>query len=150
MQLLFKIAATDDGIIDEEWDLLNKVMVGLKLKSKQIDRLCRRYGPLRSEKASSDKSKQTESSNQSKKSRQSQNSEKNTKDNISNISHADAKYFSVLGIPVDSTKEQVKNVYRILAKKYHPDLPKNANNVECVKKMAEINIAYAEIMRRFG
>ncbi len=55
--------------------------------------------------------------------------------------------YEVLGVPRGATKEQVKNAYRGLAKKYHPDnyidspLADSAN-----KKMQEINEAYDAII----
>ncbi len=174
VKLLFKIAVTDDGIKNDEWDFLNKVMRDLKISKNHIDALHRRYEPLRSERDSSHQSKSEESSRQYK----ANDSGEKTRNNKRNSSYKakdeessrqyktndsgkktgndkkqksyspNAEYFAVLGISDDSTIEEVKAAYRKLAKTWHPDFPKNANNIEeCIRKMAEINIAYKEILK---
>ncbi len=57
--------------------------------------------------------------------------------------------YKILGISEDATDIEVKNAYRQLARKYHPD---NYANDEAMaelanEKMKEINEAYDEIMR---
>ena len=47
-------------------------------------------------------------------------------------------YYAILGISVESNKDEIKNRYRKLAKEWHPD--KRKENSE--QKMAEINEAY--------
>tara|TARA_B100000029_G_scaffold414490_1_gene417915 strand:- start:496 stop:1329 length:834 start_codon:yes stop_codon:yes gene_type:complete len=47
-------------------------------------------------------------------------------------------YYAVLGLTNDSSKTEIKNQYRILAKQYHPD--RNPDSSE--EKMAKINKAY--------
>ena len=51
--------------------------------------------------------------------------------------------YKVLGISPDATDEEVKQAYRRLAKKYHPDL--NPGDEEAAKKMQQINAAYEQI-----
>lgn len=48
--------------------------------------------------------------------------------------------YQVLGLTVDATLEEVKNSYRVLAKKYHPDV--NAQDARSHDKFIEINQAY--------
>ena len=48
--------------------------------------------------------------------------------------------YQVLGVSRDATDEQIKQAYRRLAKKYHPDL--NPNNKEAEEKFKEANEAY--------
>ncbi|HJJ56241.1 MAG TPA: J domain-containing protein, partial [Methanocorpusculum sp.] len=49
-------------------------------------------------------------------------------------------YYDVLGVPRNATTTDIKKAYRNLAKKYHPDVCKEANAEE---KFKEINEAYS-------
>ncbi len=49
-------------------------------------------------------------------------------------------YYEILGIPKNASREEVKKAYKLLAKKYHPDLNKDARATE---KFKEINEAAA-------
>ena len=51
--------------------------------------------------------------------------------------------YKVLGVSRDATDEQIKQAYRRLAKKYHPDL--NPGDKEAARKMQEVNAAYEQI-----
>ena len=46
-------------------------------------------------------------------------------------------YYSVLGVPRDASAEDVKKAYRKLARKYHPDVSKEAGAEEKFKEVAE-------------
>ncbi|WP_109439571.1 DnaJ C-terminal domain-containing protein [Acinetobacter haemolyticus] len=48
-------------------------------------------------------------------------------------------YYEELGVPRDASADQIKKAYRKLARKYHPDLSKEADAEE---KMQAINVAY--------
>lgn len=52
--------------------------------------------------------------------------------------------YQVLGISPTATDDEVKQAYRRLAKKYHPD--HNNGSAEAEKKMMQVNDAYAQIM----
>ncbi len=55
--------------------------------------------------------------------------------------------YSVLGVNRNATDEQIKDAYRLLAKKYHPDnYQDNPLSDLAGEKMREINDAYDEIM----
>ena len=51
--------------------------------------------------------------------------------------------YKVLGVSPDASDEEIKQAYRRLAKKYHPDM--NPGNPEAARKMNEINAAYDQI-----
>lgn len=51
--------------------------------------------------------------------------------------------YQVLGVSRDASDEEIKRAYRLLAKKYHPDL--NPGDAEAAKKMQQVNAAYEQI-----
>jgi DnaJ-class molecular chaperone len=50
-------------------------------------------------------------------------------------------YYKILGIDTDADSKQIKDAFRQLALKYHPD--RNQNNPEAAEKMKWLNEAYA-------
>ena len=54
--------------------------------------------------------------------------------------------YSVLGVSPNATDEEIKEAYRKLAKKYHPDL--NPDKELAEKMMKEINLAYDTIKKQ--
>ena len=51
--------------------------------------------------------------------------------------------YQVLGVGPDATDDEIKQAYRRLAKKYHPDL--NPGDPVAAKKMQQVNAAYEQI-----
>ena len=51
--------------------------------------------------------------------------------------------YEVLGVDRNASDDEVKNAYRKLAKKYHPDL--NPGDESAAEKMNEVNAAYDAI-----
>lgn len=55
------------------------------------------------------------------------------------------KYYTILGLPINATDEEVKKRYKKLAKKFHPDVSKEPNSYE---KFLEISEAYEIIIEK--
>ncbi len=53
------------------------------------------------------------------------------------------RYYRLLGIPPESSLEEIKKAYRILARKYHPD---SSNDPATREKFIEVTHAYERIM----
>lgn len=51
--------------------------------------------------------------------------------------------YSVLGLQPGASEEEIKDAYRRLAKKYHPD--RNPGDPEAARNMAEVNAAYEQL-----
>jgi curved DNA-binding protein len=49
-------------------------------------------------------------------------------------------YYEILGVPAEASSEEIKKVFRRLARQYHPDL--NPGNKEAEEKFKDINEAY--------
>lgn len=57
--------------------------------------------------------------------------------------------YQILGVSRDASKEEIKKVYRILSKKYHPDANiNNPNKKQYEEKFKEIQQAYQTIMKQ--
>ena len=52
-------------------------------------------------------------------------------------------YYNVLGVGKDASKEDIKKAYKNLAKKYHPDINKEA---DAEKKFKELNEAASVLL----
>lgn len=58
----------------------------------------------------------------------------------------EANYYEILGVDNDATQEEIKNAYKVLAKRYHPD--KNNGKDEMFKKIAEANSILSDPEKR--
>lgn len=64
-----------------------------------------------------------------------------------------SKYYKVLGVNPNATKEEIKKAYRELVKQHHPDRFTNANESEKAyheNKIKEINEAYDKLSKDFS
>lgn len=122
LQILVKLAVTDDGIKNNEWFFLLRLLSQLGYRTRYVDMFKKRYEGLRTE--SDYKYRYTSSSS------------------VSSVEQLSA-YFAELGLPVTASKVQVREAYHQLAMLHHPDLPKNRlRKEECEEMMKKINRAY--------
>ena len=123
---LFKLAIVEDGIHNDEWNLLMDIMKQLKFNKNYVDYFVKRYGPLRTEFEDDE-------------------SGENTSKKSIPVSQLKA-CFAILGLEEGASDVEIKKAYHNLALQHHPDLPKNADRVEeCETMMAKINEAYEKI-----
>ncbi len=126
VEKLFKLAIVDDGIHNDEWNLLMDIMKQLKFNKNYFDFFIKRYGPLRTEFDDDD----------------SRNASSTREIPVSQLK----AYFAILGLKEGASDVEIKKAYHNLALQHHPDLPKNADRVEeCETMMARINEAYEKI-----
>ena len=123
VEKLFKLAIVDDGIHNDEWNLLMDIMKQLKFNKNYFDFFIKRYGPLRTEFEGDDSGEK-----------------KSTK----NIPASQLKaYFAILGLEEGASDEEIKKAYHSLALQHHPDLPKNADRVEeCAPRAKPLGAPY--------
>ena len=126
VEKLFKLAIVDDGIHNDEWNLLMDIMKQLKFNKNYFDFFIKRYGPLRTEFDDDDP----------------RNASSTREIPVSQLK----AYFAILGLEEGASDVEIKRAYHNLALQHHPDLPKNADRVEeCETMMARINEAYEKI-----
>jgi hypothetical protein len=61
-----------------------------------------------------------------------------------------AQYYAILGVSPKAGMEEIRQSYRVLVKRYHPDLHTQVEEKKAIllrKKMAEVNRAYYEIKK---
>lgn len=120
---LFQLAITDDGLKDDEWNYLLRIMTGLRFNKIWISYFDKRYNSIRTESEYDD--------TQSRK--------------TTNYTFPPSlqTHLNFLGLSADATFSQLQSAYHKLAMEHHPDLPKNRNRVtECEAIMTRINEAY--------
>jgi DnaJ-domain-containing protein 1 len=128
MDLLFKLAIVQDGIRNDEWNLLMSIMMQWGFNKNYIEFYKDRYSPLRTE-----------------------FDESEYRSNVSRQDHTVSylkPYFELLGLDENATDEEIKRAYHNLALQHHPDLPKNSARIEeCETLMAKLNEAYEKVRR---
>ncbi len=123
---LFKLTIVEDGIHNDEWNLLMKIMEEMDFNHNFINYFIRRYKSLRTESENSSNNENTSTEEKS----------------ISLLK----PYYDLLGLEVGASDEDIKRAYHNLALQHHPDLPKNADRVkESAAMMAKINEAVEKI-----
>ena len=122
---LFKLAIVEDGIHNDEWELLMSTLKEFEFNKNYIEYFKKRYGPLRTE-----------------------FEDDRHNDKVSTEEHAKylKPYYDILGVDENASDEEIKRAYHNLALQHHPDLTKNADRVkESEQMMAKINEAYEKI-----
>ena len=123
---LFKLAIVEDGIHNDEWELLMSALKEFEFNKNYIEYFKKRYGPLRTE-----------------------FDDDRRNDNTSTEERAKLylrPYYAILGVDENASDEEIKRAYHNLALQHHPDLAKNAGRVEeSEQMMAKINEAYEKI-----
>ena len=128
VNLLFKLTVEQDGIHNDEWNMLIQMLAQLRFNNRYIEYFKDRYFSLRTE-FDDYKRKDTASVDYS----------------VDNLK----PYYAVLGLAEDASIEEIKQAYHELALQHHPDLPKNASRIEeCEKLMVKINEAYEQLEKR--
>ena len=123
---LFKLTIVEDGIHNDEWNLLMKIMEEMDFNQNFINYFIRRYKSLRTESENSSNNESTSTEEKS----------------ISLLK----PYYDLLGLEVGASDEEIKRAYHNLALQHHPDLAKNADRVkESAAMMAKINEAVEKI-----
>ena len=127
VDLLFKFTVLEDGIRNNEWNLLIQWMIDLRFNNNYIEYFKKRYAPLRTEFDAYQRSSGASATSHS-------------------LSYL-KPYYAELGLQEGATEEEIKRAYHSLAMQHHPDLPKNAGRMkECEAMMAKINLAYEKVM----
>ena len=125
---LFKLAIVEDGIRNDEWNLLMNILEQLDFNQNYINYFIKRYKPLRTE---YDEDRHNDNTS----------TEERTKLYL-------RPYYAILGVDENASDEEIKRAYHNLALQHHPDLAKNADRVkESEQMMAKINEAYEKIRR---
>ena len=127
VNLLFKLTVEQDGIHNNEWNMLIQMLAQLRFNNRYIEYFKDRYFSLRTE-FDDYKRKDTASVDYS----------------VDNLK----PYYDLLGLTEDAPVEEIKQAYHELALQHHPDLPKNASRIEeCEELMMKINEAYERLRR---
>ena len=128
MDLLFKLAIAQDGIHNDEWNMLMSLMTQLKFNKYYFDFFKKRYSSLRTEFDDYEYKRSASTEEHS----------------VSTL----RPYFDILGLDENATDEEINRAYPNLALLHHPDLPKNSARIEeCETLMTKINEAYEKVRR---
>ncbi len=123
---LFQFVMLEDGIHNDEWNLMMQLIAQLQLNKNYVNYFKERYNPLRTE---FDESEWKEKSS-----------------TTTYTLTSPKEYYDVLGLKEGASYEELKRAYHELALQHHPDLPKNAGRTkECEKMMMKINEAYEKL-----
>ena len=134
MHFLFKLAIVQDGIHNDEWNMLMNLTWQLRFSYYYREDFRYRYFSLRTEFYDYERKSSTSTEDHSA--------------STNNSSSSLKPYFTILGLEETASDEEIKRAYRNLVLQHHPDMPKNADRIkECEAMMAKINEAYEKLNR---
>ena len=132
MRFLFKLAILQDGIHNDEGNMLMNLIWQLRFSNYYREDFRYRYFSLRTEFYDYERKSST-----------------STEDNSASTNNRSSSlkpYFTILGLEETASDEEIKRAYHKLALQHHPDMPKNADRIkECEAMMAKINEAYEKL-----
>lgn len=132
MHFLFKLAILQDGIHNDEWNMLMHLIWQLRFSNYYREDFIYRYFSLRTEFYDYE--------------RKNSSSTEDNSASTNNRSSSLKPYFTILGLEETASDEEIKRAYHKLALQHHPDMPKNADRIkECEAMMAKINEAYEKL-----
>ena len=132
MRFLFKLTILQDGIHNDEWNMLMNLIWQLRFSNYYREDFRYRYFSLRTEFYDYE--------------RKSSSSTEDHSASTNNSSSSLKPYFTLLGLEETASDEEIKRAYHKLALQHHPDMPKNADRIkECEAMMAKINEAYEKL-----
>ena len=132
MRFLFKLAILQDGIHNDEWNMLMNLIWQLRFNKFYCEDFRYRYFSLRTEFYDYE--------------RKSSSSTEDNSASTNNSSSSLKPYFTLLGLEETASDEEIKRAYHKLALQHHPDMQKNADRIkECEAMMAKINEAYEKL-----
>lgn len=132
MRFLFKLTILQDGIHNDEWNMLMNLIWQLRFSNYYREDFRYRYSSLRTEFYDYE--------------RKSSSSTEDHSASRNNSSSSLKPYFTLLGLEETASDEEIKRAYHKLALQHHPDMPKNADRIkECEAMMAKINEAYEKL-----
>ena len=157
LNALFQVAYSSDGVINTEKEILHEIALELGIKTEDWETLSQKYGFYhkeqqennkkdyskntnrtkysyydysKEEKTSSDTYKNFDEFAQNRKNEESKQQEEQTKKS-STFGYKLTQAYNQLGLLTTASEAEVKNAYRSLVKKYHPDrLPSEATDLD--------------------
>ena len=152
LRILFQVAYSSDGVIESEMEILHGIAQELKIRPEDWNNLVRMYGtyrePNRGKKSTNQSANEkSKKSNKKKKRKNRQNEdesggasdqneeqwsdEQEQHQKSSTFGYKLTQAYNELGLLTTATEAEIKEAFRALAKKYHPDrLPPEATDQE--------------------
>ncbi len=152
LRILFQVAYSIDGVIESEMEILHGIAQGLKIRPENWNNLLHMYGTYRktnrgkksADQSDNEKGKKSHKKKKRKKGQNEDGSEgtsgqneeqrsdqQNQQQKSSTFGYKLTQAYNELGLLTTATESEIKEAFRTLAKKYHPDhLPPEATDQE--------------------